>query len=264
MPRRRAPGALIACCALAALAACGPRRIELPAGDGSPFPGAAEAYQQATGECRNARTIQATLRLSGRAGSTNIRGTVDAGFEAPASVRLEGRHPLGRPVFILVAGGGPSTLYLPRDDRVLRGAETSAIVEALVGLRLDAGELRAIVAGCGLGAADPVQGRTYPGGWAAVDTAGGTTYLRQIDGRWRIAAAARPPLVVQYGGFVLGRAGTLRLQASGATGADLTVRLSDVNINVALHPDTFAVDVPSSAVPLTLDELREAGPLGER
>ena len=264
MPRRRVPGALIPCCALAALFACGPRRLELPTGDAIPFPDAAAAFQQATEECRHARTIEATLGLSGRAGSTNIRGNVDAGFDAPDSVRLEGRHPLGRPVFILVAEGARSTLYLPRDNRVLRDAETSAIVEALVGLSLDGEELRSIVAGCGLGAAQPSQGRTYPRGWVAVDTPGSTTYLRQIEGRWRVVAATRPPLVVHYAGFVSGRAATLRLQASGATKADLTVRLSDVNINVRLHPETFQVEVPSSADPLSLDELRQAGPLGER
>jgi hypothetical protein len=37
--------------------------------------------------------------------------------------------------------------------------------------------------------------------------------------------------------------------------------LSDVNINVPLDPAVFDVDA-RGAVPLTLDELRRAGPLG--
>ena len=48
----------------------------------------------------------------------------------------------------------------------------------------------------------------------------------------------------------------------GAAPADVTVRLSDVNINVTLEPDVFAVDVPARAEPLTIEELRRAGPLG--
>jgi hypothetical protein len=35
-----------------------------------------------------------------------------------------------------------------------------------------------------------------------------------------------------------------------------------VNINVPLEPEVFAVDVPAGAEPLTIEELRRAGPLG--
>jgi outer membrane lipoprotein-sorting protein len=44
--------------------------------------------------------------------------------------------------------------------------------------------------------------------------------------------------------------------------ADVTARLSDVNINVTLAPAVFEVEVPSGAEPITIDELRRAGPLG--
>jgi hypothetical protein len=110
--------------------------------------------------------------------------------------------------------------------------------------------------------ADPEAGRAYGGGWLAVDTAGATTFLREIDGRWRVVAASRPPLSVHYSTFTATRPTALRLQASGPSVADLTVRLSDVQINVPLGPDVFAIDVPAGAEPLTLEELRRAGPLG--
>ena len=42
---------------------------------------------------------------------------------------------------------------------------------------------------------------------------------------------------------------------------DLTAGLSQLEANVDLRPDAFRVDVPSDARPLTLDELRESGPL---
>ena len=54
----------------------------------------------------------------------------------------------------------------------------------------------------------------------------------------------------------------MRVVASASPKADLIVRLSDVNINVTLDKAVFAVDVPAGAEPLTLDELRRAGPLG--
>jgi len=248
--------------ALAGFSACGGKRVELPSGDGTPFPDAAAAYQAAVQECRGARTVTATLSLSGRAGSTRLRGDVDAGFEAPDKVRLEGRHPLGRPVFILGAGGPVATLLLPRDNRVLRSAATADIVEALVGLPLGGTALRSLVSGCGFGAADVSTGRAYSGGWVAVDSGDATTYLRQVDGRWRVLAATRSPLTVHYSAFGLGRASTLRLQATGPSVADVTARLSDVNINVALDPTAFEVELPPGADPITLEELRRAGPLG--
>ena len=40
--------------------------------------------------------------------------------------------------------------------------------------------------------------------------------------------------------------------------ADITLRLSDVDINTTLDPRTFAADLPERPVPLTLDELRRA------
>jgi hypothetical protein len=262
-PRRAA--APLAVCALALAAACAPKRAALPSGAGTSFPEAAPAYQTAIQECRGARTLQATLGLSGRAGSTGIRGSVDAGFEAPAQVRLEGRYPFGRPAFILVAAGPQATLYLPRDNRVLRNATTETIVEALVGLPLGGGEMRAVLTGCGFGASDsPGAGRSYPGGWAAIDTDGATTYLRQVEGRWRIVGATRPPLMIHYSGFTLGRASTVRVSSTGPVAADVTVRLSDVTINVALGTDVFSVQVPPEAEPLTIEELRRAGPLSGR
>ena len=242
---------------------CGPRRVELPSGDGAAFPGATAAYEDAVRECRGARTIEVTMGLSGRAGETRLRGNVDAGFEAPDRVRLEMRAPIGRPIFILAAPGPRATLFLPRDNRVLRGALSTGVVEALIGIPLDGAQLRSLVSGCGFAVAEPSEGRSFDGQWIAVETGSTRTYLQQRDGRWRVVAATRSGFVVHYTGFMAGRASVLRLQAP-ASNADLTVRLSDMNINVTLHPAVFDVDVPAEAEPLTLDELRSAGPLGRQ
>ena len=262
LPRPFRPAVALACGAsLAALSGCAGKRVSLPAGPGTPFAGAAAAYQQAVMECRDVRTIRATLGLSGRAGSMTLRGNVDAGFEAPEKIRLEGRHPLGRPVFILVSPGPQTTLYMPRENRVMQQATAADIVEALVGLKLAPHDLRTLVSGCGFEAGEPADGRQY-GDLAAVTVGGATIYLRQEQGQWRVVGATRAPLTVLYSSFVNGRPTTLRLQSSGPPVADVTVRLSDVNINVRLEPEVFAVEVPAGAEPLTIDELRRAGPLG--
>jgi outer membrane lipoprotein-sorting protein len=259
---RHAARLAVACAAsIAALSGCAARRVSLPSGPGTPFSDAGPAYEQAVKECRGVRTLRATLGLSGRAGSTRLRGSVDAGFEAPEKIRLEGRHPLGRPVFILVSPGAQTTLYMPRENRVLQNVTAAEIVEALVGLKLAPHDLRTLVSGCGFEVGEPTEGRRY-GDVVAATVGGTTTYMRQEHRAWRVLGATRPPLSVVYSGFVNGRPSVLQVRGGGSIPADVTVRLTDVDINVTLEPNVFTVDVPERAEPLTIDELRRAGPLG--
>lgn len=249
-----------------ALSACGPKPPTLPTGAGTPFPDFAAAYDQATSACRDVTTITVSMALSGKAGPTKLRGRIDAGFAAPARARLEGIAPFGRPAFILVADARRGTLLLPRDDRVLRDAPPDRIVEALAGVALDTASLRTIVSGCGISDDTPrvEDARAFGDDWASAPQPGGVVYLRRIAGRWNVAAATRGTLTVMYADFANGRPSTIRLRASsdGRTTADLTVRLSEVDVNGTLDRRTFEIDVPERAVPLTLEELRRAGPLG--
>ncbi|HXG55482.1 MAG TPA: hypothetical protein VNJ03_08910 [Vicinamibacterales bacterium] len=243
-----------------ASACAAPARLSLPSGAGVPFPAFDSAWQQATQECAGVRTVTAELALSGRAGKSRVRGRINAGFAEPGDMLLEGLAPFGKPAFLLAARGGAATLVLPRDARVLRGAAPAAIVEALAGVALTPADLRTAVAGCGLGPAAPGAGRSYGKDWAAADTTSGTVYLRRVEGRWRVAGAARDGVTVQYTDFVSGRASTVFVRAAVA---DLTLRLSQVEINVPLDPTIFDIDIPKNAEPLTLEELRRAGPLGQ-
>jgi hypothetical protein len=211
--------------------------------------------------------MTASLALSGKAGSTKLRGRIDAGFAAPASARLEGIPPFGKPVFVLVAGDGRGTLVLTREDRVLRDAPPEQIVEALAGVTLAPDALRTIVAGCGFPDAAPTAGSELRAGaddWVVLTMPDGTCYLRRSNAAWRLAAATRGPLTVRYDDFQAGRpaAIAIRATASGRVTADIRLRLSDVETNVTLDPRTFVADLPTDPVPLTLEELRRAGPLG--
>jgi hypothetical protein len=255
--RRRA---LAGCCVLAVLSGCAPSRPTLPSGPGSAFPGFEAAYEEAVQECRPARSVLAELGLSGRAGDTRLRGRINAGLAAPDSLRLEGVA-FGSPIFILAARRGEATLLLVREDRVVRGAP-QAIVEALTGVALTPAELLAAVAGCGLGAGVPASGRIFGSDWAAVDAGGGLAYLRRIGGRWRVAAAVRGELTILYADFASGLPATVHLRAGNV--ADITLRVSQLEINTSIDAKAFEVDVPPGAQPLTIEELRRSGPLGER
>jgi hypothetical protein len=245
--------------------ACASRLAPLPSGPGSPFADFSSAYAQATEACRAVRTMAAVLEISGRAaGSRFPRAKIDAGFEAPGKVVLELPAP-GRPFFTFAVNGSTATLLLPRDGRVLTDAPPADTLEALAGISLSPDELREIVAGCGFGG-EPTAGRTLNAEWAAIETGGnGTSYLQQVAGTWRLTAATRGPLDVRYAGFAGGRPSTIRVRTTASDrerATDLTIRTSQVDINEPIAASAFQPEIPAGARPMTLDELRQAGPLG--
>jgi hypothetical protein len=249
--------------------ACAPKLATLPTGPGSPFPEFSTAYQQATASCRDVRTMAAVLQISGRAAGQRFpRASIDAGFEAPDKAMLELPAP-GRPIFTFAASGGTSTLILARDGRVLQNAPPEDTLEALTGIRLGPADLRAIVSGCGFGVLEPVRGRSFDARRAAVDAdqAGGsaTAHLERTASGWQLVGMIRGALEVRYTGIVAGRPSTIRLRTAAPDApdrTDLTIRPSQVDINQPIQAEAFAPEIPPGATPLTLDELRKAGPLG--
>jgi len=257
--------------ALLGVAACAaPRSPALPSGAGTPFPNFQAAYDEAVNECRSARTLVAELGLSGRAGDSRLRGRIHAGFAEPSSIRLEGVATIIGTIFILVSKDNDATLPLPRDDRIVRDAPPEAIVQALAGVALTPAELRAAVAGCGLGAGTPANGRMFTEEWTAVEVGGELTYLRRVEGRWRVGGGTRGPIRVVYADFAGGRPTTIHVRSDSPSGADakpvadITLRVSQLEINTVIDPRAFEIQVPPSALPLSIQELRRAGPLGDR
>jgi outer membrane biogenesis lipoprotein LolB len=264
-PSRRRRRAALLIALLVTTTACGSRKIPaLPSAGGSPFPDAAAAYTDATAQCRTIRTLSAELGLSGRAGGQKLRGHLLAGFATPGKVRLEAPAPFGRPIFTLAMHDDAATLVLNREGRVLRDAKPAELIEALTGVALNPDELRAAVSGCGFGVEHVDGGQSYPGDWVSAESGPGRLWLRRINGAWRLVAAARDNLEVRYDEFASGRPAAVRLTATGsnANDTDLTLRLSQLEINIPLDAAVFEVEVPPDATPLTLDELRRSGPLG--
>jgi hypothetical protein len=260
--RRTAGTCLVLLCVAAGCAT--PRPPAFPTTGGAPFAEFASAYQQAIASCAGITTFTASMGLSGNAADTKLRGRIDAGFAAPAKARLEGVAPFGRPVFVLTADGSRGTLVLQRDERVLADAPPDQIVEALAGVRLGPDALRRAVSGCGLSSGDPAGGQLHANDLASVALPDSTAFLRQRDGPWEMAGATRGPLTVAYSDYANGRPSTIRLrsESGGRASADLTLRLSQVEINTPLDAKVFQPEIPPRAVPLTLEELRNAGPLG--
>ncbi|HYS25703.1 MAG TPA: hypothetical protein VEP46_08885 [Vicinamibacterales bacterium] len=211
------------------------------------------------------RTLTAEIGMSGRAGRQRLRGRVVAGFARPASMRLEGVAPFGAPAFILVARGENATLLLPRDEpRVLRGPKPEDILGALTGVALGPADLQAILTGCVVPAPQAIEARRHANGWASIDLAGGARlYLEPARGGWTLRAATRAGWQIEYPAWSADFPQSVRLQSSQPdVNVDLTAALSQIEINKDLEDAAFTVNVPPGADPITLDELRDSGPLG--
>lgn len=264
------PATLVVVLALAAAAsACASRRLELPSGTGTAFPGYQEAFAAASAGCRGVRTLTAEAAVSGTVGRGKLRGRVLVGFERPGRMRLEAVAPMGAPVFILAADGPAATLLMPRSNDVVRGEPTESILEALIGVSLRPDDLQAILAGCVTADPTATGGQQFSGGWVRVGLEGGSSaFLQQRDGQWRIRAGLRPLLAVEYerdpGTGPTPQIVRLRSAADGGPGADLRLALSQVETNVPIAAKAFTVVVPQGALPMTLAELKQSGPLGER
>lgn len=254
--RLRMAGLALGLLAGAACAARGPVR---PAGSATDDPRAVTALAAATAHCRPLRTATGEIRLSGRAGRERLRVRLLAGFAEPAAIRLEALAPFGAPGLILASDGGTTTLLFPRDRQVLRDGTVPALLEALTGLTLDAAELRRLLLGCLAG--DGGRGRAYGGGWQMVEAGDTRSYLR--DGV--LAAADYRGWQIDYGQLQGGVPRQVRVRRASASGdIDLTAVIGDLTLNTDIDPRAFALDVPSDAASITLDDLRRASPFAPR
>ena len=247
------------------VSACAPARIELPTDPGAPFPEFAEVHRQITAACSGVRSLTAELGLSGRAGEQRLRGRVVAGFRRPAAMRLEAVA-AGQVVFILAAPDENATLYLPREDRVLRDERPEALLGALTGVNLAPADLQAILTGCVLTNGRAVSGRVYPRNWASIDLDGqATMYLQRSGTVWGLRAARRSGWRIDYTAWQGAFPAAVRLLSDSPTArVDLTATIAQLETNVDLEAAAFAVNVPPDAFPLTLEELRRSGPLQGR
>jgi outer membrane biogenesis lipoprotein LolB len=255
----------ITCLISLAFVSCAPKRFTVPTDPGSPLSDYSQIHEQVSSTCRGVRTLTAELGLRGRAGSQRLRGRLHAGFERPDSMRLEAVAPFGSPVFILTSRGTTAVLLLTREDRVVRGESAEAILGALTGVSLSPADLQAILDGCVVPEPRATGGRRHADGSASIDLAGGATiYLRRAE-TWQVRAARRAGWQIEYPAWEGSFPGSVRLQSdSSLVDVDVTATLTQIETNAGIRPDAFSIDVPPSARPLSIAELRDAGPLGDK
>jgi hypothetical protein len=243
--------------------------MSLPPGLGAPSPDGADVLAAAAKFCDTITSVTTEIGVTGSAGGRRLRARLLAGLAAPASARLEA-FAFGQPVFILAARDGAATVLLTREGRVLERAEPAAVLEALTGVSLDAAELRRTLTGCPAGA-DGSSARAFGRDWRQLRQGDDFLYFRResIDAPWRLTAIIRRPggrreWRTEYREFERGLPRTIRLRSTDASEFDLRLALSQVAVNEPLTPAAFEIRVPPGTAAITLDELRESGPLNAR
>ena len=245
--------------------ACTSKALTLPTGPGQFYPDYESTLLSATTRCSAVETLSAELTVSGRAGKDRLRSRVLAGLVQPGSVRLEGVAPFGGPTFILTATPTHSTLLLPRDSRVLVGVPAQDILDALIGVRLTPDVLRRVLSGCLVSSSEPVGGRAYGTKWLVVESRDGDENYLQFDKDLpKLVAVRTGNLFTKYSNFlgaVPRRVQMTRFGVSGAIEVEVTVLLEQIRVNTQLGKEIFSVDIPTTFVPITLEDLRSTGPM---
>ncbi|MBI3401344.1 MAG: hypothetical protein HY048_07960 [Acidobacteria bacterium] len=271
---RRAPRFVLLLALISA--SCGAPLMRLPSGPGEAAPDTTDALAQATRACQAVRTITAEVAVTGSANGRRVRGRLSAGVAASGSARLEAVAPFGAPLFIFVATGGDASLLLSRENKVFEHGHPDTVLEAAAGVPLGAEDLLRVLTGC-----SPSEvlrdGRRTGSDWRIATTmSGDDMYLRRDSGSapWRLVAIVRRASADRAWRAEfreprsdgLPRSIHVASVAAGRIGAafDLQLVLSQVETNVPLAAEVFTFRVPASASRMTLDELRQTGPLAAK
>jgi hypothetical protein len=251
-------------------AACAAPLLKLPSGPGVPAQDASDVIQAATAACRPLSSISAELAVSGSIAGSRVRGRLLAGVTRLGAVRLEAVAPAGQPVFVLTNGLGQvqpdATLLLPGDNRVLERGRFGAVLEAVTGIPIDASLLFSVLTACVPSV--EAMGNAFGEDWRRVAAGVLDAYVhREKEGSWRLVAMlsgpdVRPGWRAEYGVFQDGLPHSIRLVSASPGAFDLQLALSQVEMNPSLGDEVFRLQIPASAKPITLDELKASGPLG--
>ena len=277
--RHRAAAGLAALALLGASCA-GRAAFVAPRGPGVPAPDAGTVWSTLAASCRSTTSYRSEFALTGQIGDRRIRGLASAKlFAALASsgnIGLEAA--VSGQLLFRLGGAADKAVLLLRDQNRVATARPDQILEALIGIPVSSARLLAIVTGC-VTTVEPVERAVRHEGLLEIVTADANVFLAPAASGWQVRAGrfgaslgagsstalGASEVLVDYGTFVDGLPRDIRItSSSGAKAAVLlNLRVQAVQTNVDLDPSLFRVTIPEGAATISLDELRQAGPLAE-
>lgn len=228
-------------------AACGHAIFVPPSGPGAPTDASA-AWTEATSSCRAVKTYSAALRISGRL-------AVDAAF-TPDQVYMSATVS-GQPIFLLAGSTSEATLWLRRDNRVVR-APAGEIIEAILELPMPPDRLLAIFSGCGTRSLDVKSASSYDK-VIAVQTGDARVFLRRQPAGWRTLGVDADGFRVEFLWKTMSVPEKLWIRSAPGRepAVSLDVAVDDASITDPIQPAVFnPPGGAASASPMTLAELR--------
>jgi hypothetical protein len=250
--------------------------MKLPTGPGTPASDGATVASEATSACGMINTITLEMSVHGSAQGRRLRGRLSAGLARPASARLEAVASFGQPLFVFVARDNDASLLLPRDNRILEHGKSEDVLDAVTGVPIDAAALRSLVSGCTRSASRDAHAlenvQALGDEWRVAADEGDSVYFQRATppGQWRLVAAVHPPGAsgtgwrAEYSTFDDKLPRKVHLVSQPPGRFDLELDLSQVELNATLGPEAFRLQQTGGATPITLDELRQSGPLGQK
>lgn len=265
-PARRSLSGAGVLLAVLTLQGCATSFFVPPTGPGEPAADGVARWAALTTSCRGLRAYHAQLHLSGRVAGRGFP-TLAAGVAVTRAGAIAFEARLSGPVFLLGGTRDQATLLLTRDRRSVTGP-AAALVEALSGVALGPDRLLAVLSGCV--AADPVaiSASAFDGG--AVTRielrSGDVAFLGREAGHDVVRAGAFDQVRVTYG-RLLASGYPQRIDLRTAPGREpevsLSLRVDSATVDPVLPASIFDVAVPAGTQPMSLEDLRASGPLGD-
>ena len=252
-------------CLLLAAGACARARVVFPTGPAEPVPDALQLWWSATQACKGAQTFSAEIQANGNVGSEKLRRvTLHGAMTRNGEIALLAVAPVGPAVFNLAGRADRATLTLPRERRVLV-APAADIVEALIGLHLAPDDWLDVLSGCVTGKPPDTGVRINGVTILSLKAGAGRLRLDQDGAAWRIVAGERSDLLVEYPQFDgrWPRVAKLTTRPGAAVSVLLNMAIGQIFVNTTIPKAAFEAPVSTGFQPMTLDELRAIGPLGD-
>ena len=237
-----------------------------PVATGPAVPLPNEEADQLLGDLENSQQsivrYQAVLKVRGEGPEGRFSATELVVFERPDRVRLELLATFGSSRWIAVTDGGEITVLFPRSREYLQESAVEDVVSALLGIPLGPEEVMAILAGSGLplGSANPARAERVGERVRVVlssELPDGTDPYERVDierGQVREAAGSRYRVVYPTDWKQMGRTAPDQIEIASDR-IDVLLTVEDLDINVRLDPEAFAISIPDGAARLGVAEI---------